>query len=332
MHILGEFTCKPQNVILSRMSVEGTVAIGVDVGATKIASAVVNRAGTVVTARQIATRVDQGVEVVIGHIAAEINALAAESTAPISGVGIGVPGLVNPYAGIVLTAVNMGWQNVALREGVQKRLTSNLPVLVENDVRGAARGEFLFGAARGCPDFVLLTIGSGLGSAAMVNGQIIHGANYFASEMGHFVIDPHGEVCTCGLRGCAETVLSGRGLISTTRELLLKRFPSALDPETLTTNGILNAAYVSDPAALAAIEKMGDWLGVVMASASAWLNPARMIIGGGLGNAAFDLLRAPASETYARRVLRGSQTGVQIVRSLVESSAVGAAALAFDQT
>jgi predicted NBD/HSP70 family sugar kinase len=137
-------------------------------------------------------------------------------------------------------------------------------------------------------------------------------------------------LCTCGLRGCAETVLSGRGLIATTRELLLKRFPSSLDAETLTTNDILDAAFKSDPAALGAIEKMGEWLGVVMASASAWLNPARMIIGGGLGNAAFDLLLPPASETYAQRVLRGSQTGVQIVRSQVESSAVGAAALALN--
>lgn len=308
----------------------GTVAIGVDVGATKIASAVVTRTGSIIAARQTATRVEDGVDVVIANIAAEINALANETSEPISGVGIGVPGLVNPDAGIVLTAVNMGWLNVALREQVQQRVTIDAPVRVENDVRGAARGEFLFGAARGCSDFILLTIGSGLGSAAMVNGQIIHGANYFASELGHFVIDPRGDVCTCGLRGCAETVVSGRGLIGTTRELLQKRFPSALNPETLTTNSILDAAHVSDPAALAALERMGEWLGVVMASASAWLNPARIIIGGGLGNAAFDLLYAPASESYAQHVLRGSQTGVQIVRSQVESSAVGAAALAFD--
>lgn len=258
-------------------------AIGIDVGATKIASALVTREGNILAARQTATQVEDGAGVVIQTIAAEINALAENTAERISGIGIGVPGLVNPDAGIVINAVNMKWQNVALREGVRGRVRLNVPVYVENDLRGAARGEFLFGAARGCTDFVLLAIGSGLGSAAMVNGQIIHGAHYFASEMGHFVLDPQGDVCTCGLRGCAETVLSGRGLIATTRGFLEKRYPSALNPDTLTTNAILEAARGSDPAALAAIEKMGEWLGIIMASASAWLNPARMIVGGGTG-------------------------------------------------
>ncbi len=305
-------------------------AIGVDVGATKIASALVTREGKIIAARQTATLVDQGAVAVIQRIAAEINALVAEHTETLCGVGIGVPGLVNPDAGIALNAVNMGWQNIALRDLLTAQLVANLAVRVENDVRASARGEFLFGAARSCNDFVLITIGSGLGTAAMVNGSVIHGANFFASEAGHFVIDPHGRVCNCGLRGCVETVVSGRGLIETTREFLQRGDASTLDPNALTTQTILEAARAQDSAATAAIEKMGEWLGIVMASASAWLNPARIIIGGGLGNAAYDLLYAPVREAYTQRVLRGSQMGVEILRSQVESSAVGAAALAFD--
>lgn len=304
-------------------------AIGVDVGATKIASAIVTRDGVVQATRQTATRVEQGADMVIRRIADEINALMQQDGGEISGIGVGVPGLVNPEAGIVIDAANMRWQNIALREPLVALLDANLSVYVENDVRGAARGEFLFGAARGVNDFVLLTIGSGLGTAAMVNGQIIHGAYFFASEAGHFVIDPQGRACTCGLRGCAETVVSGRGLIANAREFLQRNYPSVLDPDALTTTAILDAARANDSAALAALEKMGECLGIVMASASAWLNPARIIIGGGLGNAAFDLLYAPARESYSQRVLRGSQANVEILRSQVESSAVGAAALAF---
>ena len=311
------------------MTSDMQIAIGVDVGATKIASALVLQNGQVLATRQTATKVREGAEAVIQRIAHDIDALASASDREICGVGIGVPGLVNPVQGIVLQAVNMEWVNVPLAEKVRVRLNHPLAVRVENDVRGAAHGEFLFGAARGISDFVLLTIGSGLGSAAMVNGNVVHGARYFASEVGHLVLDPRGNICSCGLRGCAETVLSGRGLIETTREILDKGYASDLNGDALTTNTILDAARANDPAAYAAIEKMGEWLGMVMATASAWLNPARIILGGGLGNAAFDLLHAPAREAYAQRVLRGSQTGVELVRSQVESSAVGAAALVF---
>lgn len=302
-------------------------AIGVDVGATKIASALVTQDGRILATRQTETRVNQGAESVIQRIADEINALAAQTNETLSGVGIGVPGLVNPNDGVVINAVNMNWKHIALREKILPRLKRNVPVRVENDLRGAARGEHLFGAARGVNDFVLLSIGSGLGSAAMVNGSVIHGANYFASELGHFVIDPKGRVCTCGLHGCAETVLSGRGLVETTREFLEFRSASSLNAKDLTPSGILDAAHANDSAAIAAFEKMGEWMGIVMATASAWLNPARIIIGGGLGLAAFDLLYAPACESYARRVIKGNQEGVELVRSQVDSSAVGAAAL-----
>ncbi len=302
-------------------------AIGVDVGATKIAVALVTRAGHAVSTRQTETRVQDGTDAVIRRMASEVDALAAVADEAVLGVGIGVPGLVNPDAGVVVQAVNMGWTNVPLRERVRAQIGLNVPVRVENDLRGAARGEFLFGAARGVDDFILLAIGSGLGSAAMVRGHVVHGANFFASELGHFVIDPQGRVCTCGLRGCAETVLSGRGLIDTTREFLQADFSSSLNANDLTTNAILDAARQNDAAACAAIEKMGEWLGIVMATASAWLNPARMIIGGGLGLAAFDLLYKPARESYSQRVLKASQQGVELVHSQVESSAVGAAAL-----
>ena len=123
-----------------------SIAIGVDVGATKIAAAVVTPSGQVLAARQMETRVEQGVDSVIARIVSEIQALAAQRTEGLSGVGIGVPGLVNPGEGIVIHAVNMSWHNVPLRAPVAAQLGAHVPVYVENDVRSAARGEALFGA------------------------------------------------------------------------------------------------------------------------------------------------------------------------------------------
>lgn len=306
------------------------IAIGVDVGATKIATAAVSQDGQVLATRQRPTAVHDGPEAVIARIVAEIEALAAERAEPVCGVGIGVPGLVNPKDGIVLSAVNMGWSGIALRSGVATQLESKWPVHVENDVRSAARGEALLGAGRGINDFVLFTLGSGLGSAAMVNGQLIHGAHFVAPELGHLVLDVNGRRCNCGLNGCAETVLSGPGLIATTREFLALGLASTLvDSQHLTTHEVLQAARRGDAAANAALAKLGEWLGIVMATASAWLNPLRFIIGGGLGLAAFDLISQPALAEYQIRVLRASQEGVELVPSQVDSSAVGAAALAF---
>lgn len=307
-----------------------SIAIGVDVGATKIAAAAVTPSGHVVSARQTATLVEEGPDAVIERIRTEIKALASETGGLLSGVGIGVPGLVNPDEGIVLDAVNMGWHNVLLRAPIAAQLVPNVPVYVENDVRSAARGEALFGAGRGVKDFVLLTLGSGLGSAAMVNGQVIHGAHFFASEAGHLVLDVNGRRCNCGLNGCAETVLSGPGFVATTREFIAAGPPSTLpDKEQLSTHEILVAARQGDVAAMAALDRVGEWLGIVMATASAWLNPERFIIGGGFGLAAFDLIATRARAAYGVRVLRPSQQGVKVVRSQVESSAVGAAALVF---
>lgn len=307
-----------------------TIAIGVDVGATKIATAAVTREGQVLAARQTATEVGQGPDAVIARIVADIEALAAGRNEKLSGVGVGVPGLVNPVDGIVINAVNMGWQDVPLRAQVQTRLGLQVPVHIENDVRSAARGEALFGAGRGVQDFVLITIGSGLGSAAMVNGHLIHGARFFASEAGHLVLDVNGRRCKCGLNGCAETVLSGPGLVATTREFLSVGTLSMLqNHDSMMPHEVLQAARQRDAAAMAALNKVGEWLGLIMATASAWLNPARFVIGGGLGLAAFDLISPPALAAYRVRVLPASRDGVEMVRSQVQSSAVGAAALVF---
>jgi len=305
------------------------LAVGVDLGATKIASALVSETGRVLTARQTLTRSQDGPEAVLKRIAAEVNALLASVTIPVAGIGIGTPGIIVPSEGVVRNAVNLGWDEVPLVSGVRNRLEYDLPVFGQKDTNASALGEFYFGAARGCSDFVYLSIGSGLGGGIIANGQIITGAAWQSSELGHISLNPQGRLCACGLHGCAETVVSGPGLIALTRERLISgSIPTFLaDAKELTSASILAAARARDALALDVFTEMGEALGVVMAACVAVLNPARFVIGGGLGLAAFDLIVPPARRALAQRVIQSSIDTLEIIPSALQSSAIGPSCL-----
>jgi glucokinase len=306
-----------------------TFAIGVDVGATKIAAASVNAQGEVIAAAQVPTDPADGSVAVLDRIAAQINSLADRVSGSLIGVGIGTPGQVDPINGIVRDAVNLGWCEVYLANEIRSRLALNRPLWVHKDTNAGALGEYLFGAARGCDDFVYLTIGSGLGGGVIANGQLIIGTNHNASELGHLSLDPNGRECVCGLRGCAETIVSGRGLIAITREYLAaQKFSTRLiDSPQLSTTDVIDAARLGDALALAAIEEVARSLGIVIAVCVAVLNPARIVIGGGLACATADWLPSGAERELQRRVLPKSYQQMPIVLSAVASSAVGAASL-----
>lgn len=301
------------------------VAIGIDVGATKIAGALVTETGGVLASHQVATNASDGIAIVVQHIAEMVLSLAGQADGGLAGVGIGTPGLVNAETGVSLRAVNLHWENVPLADMVRAYVP--YPVRVENDVRAWALGERAFGAARGVDDFVLLTLGTGLGSAIVTGGQLVHGAHFLASELGHVVIDPNGRPCSCGLRGCAETIASGTGAAAVTRVLIEQGIPSELDQTELDGKKIVAGARNNDQAALAAMQIVGEGLGQVMAWCAVALNPARIIIGGGFGLAAFEWIVPPAQRALSKRALAPSLEHLEIVRSQVASSAVGAAAL-----
>jgi glucokinase len=308
-----------------------SLAIGIDLGATKIATALVPRNGQVIAARQIATEAAAGFDAVVDRIAKQIELLLAEAPGPIAGIGIGSPGQIDLNSGVVRDAVNLGWTTVPLISSLQTRLRTTLPIWIQKDTNAGALGEYFFGAARDCPNFVYLTIGSGLGSGAMVNGQLIDGATN-GSDLGHWAIDPmQGRWCSCGLRGCAETVVSGPGLLAVVREVGLAQTTRSgwWDQPGLTTNAVINAAHAHDPVAHAAFDRMAEWLGIIMAACVAVLNPAKFVLGGGLGLAAFEWLMPGAQRELQRRVLPKGYAQVAIAQSELESSAVGAACLAW---
>jgi glucokinase len=306
-----------------------SLAIGIDLGATKIAAALITRTGDVLAATHIETDAIAGFEPVADRVVESIETLRAAAPGSIAGIGIGTPGQVDLNSGVVKDAVNLGWQAVPLATAVKARLKRETPIWIQKDTNASALGEYLCGAARDCPDFVYLSLGSGLGSAAIANGRLINGATN-GSDLGHLVIDPvGGRPCGCGLRGCAETVVSGPGLLSTVRDLL--RMPATQargwQPAEVTTGAVLAAAQAGDPTARQALAQVAEWLGIVMAACVGVLNPLKIVLGGGLGLAAFDWLVPGAERELQRRVLPKGYAHLKIVRSELTSSAIGAACL-----
>jgi predicted NBD/HSP70 family sugar kinase len=200
---------------------------------------------------------------------------------------------------------------------------------VAKDANASALGEYYFDAARGIDDFVYLGVGSGLGSGFMIHGHLVVGATWIAGDLGHLSLDPHGLPCTCGLRGCSETILSGPGLVNRARRYLdERRLPTRLSAgDGLTPTSIMEAARRRDPLALAALEEAGHVLGAILAICVTTLNPALIVIGGGLGLAAFEYLATAARAELARRALPQRWQNMAIVPSQVANSAAGAACL-----
>ncbi len=305
------------------------LAIGIDVGATKIAAALVTPTGEVVAEERLATDPRAGVAAVVARMASVVEGLAGDAPGPVAGVGIGTPGYVDAAVGIVRNAVNLGWVELPLAAAVREQTGGRYPVWVENDANVHALGEHIFGAARRLDNFVDIAIGSGLGGGVMVHGKLVTGDSYTAAELGHLSLDPDGRPCACGLRGCVETVVSGPGLVKTVRALLVGGGqPTRLvDEAGLTAEGVVAAARAGDALALAALAETARWLGMTFATVVSVINPAAIIVGGGLGHSAYDLLVPAAQAEMQRRVLPQSYSRLRIVPSQVHSSAVGASAL-----
>jgi glucokinase len=310
------------------------LAVGVDLGATKIATALVARDGSLVASRQAPTLAGEGFERICQRIADEVAALiAGRDVDEMRGVGIGSAGLVDGDAGVVRWAVNLGWKDVPLAPEVAGRLDRALPVFADNDANANALGEGFFGSARGCRHYALFTIGSGLGSGLVRDGRVVNGTLGMVSNLGHYALDPeHGMPCPCGRRGCAETIVSGPSLVAATRDLLAttRRRSMLSDSGALTSDGIVSAARAGDAVAMAAIANMSRVLGEVASVAAAVLGPEVIILGGGLGAAAADLLEPGVTAELSRR-LPIPQAIPPVRAATLKSSAVGAACIVWSR-
>lgn len=305
-------------------------AIGVDIGGTKIAFALVSPEGDVLARHRLPTQPEQGVEAVVRRIVAGVHHLERQTDQAVAGVGIGVPGFVDGTHGIVLNAVNLYWRQVPLVDALDQCFGHALPITIGNDVRALALGEMRFGAAQGHNDFVYLAMGTGLGAAAVTSGRLLSGAHFTAMEIGHTVVVPNGRLCGCGQRGCLEQYLSGGGLLAAWHAYRAD-YPESLlaQQSSISTEAIIQQMANGDPLASRIRNDLVDWLTHALVWCTGILDPSLIVIGGGLGHAAAPfVLDAVRERLNGRNLIPGGQHP-HIALSRVADSAVGAACLAW---
>ncbi|MFA7403405.1 MAG: ROK family protein [Pelobacteraceae bacterium] len=311
--------------------------IGIDIGGTSTSLGFVDRNGTLICEATLETQAHQPAHTLVSRLCDAIEQL--RSTLPpqsgISGIGIGAPN-ANYHRGTVENPPNLCWgASVNLVELFRQRF--DLPVAVTNDANAAALGELLFGGARGMKHAIVITLGTGLGSGIIANGELLYGADGFAGELGHTTVDPDGRYCACGKQGCLETYVSATGLCRTVMELLAqRREPSPLREisfSRLTSKQIYEAACKGDPIALAAFETTARILGMKLADAVAHTSPEAIFLSGGLA-ASGDLLVTPTRRYLEEFLFTPYKGKVKLLPSqLPEGSGalLGAAALAWHE-
>jgi glucokinase len=314
------------------------LAIGVDIGGTKVAAGLVDSTGRVVQrARRETPHRSTSAQVVEDTIADVVDELRGHREAV--AVGIGAAGFVDAERSSVLFAPHLSWRHEPLRAALRRRF--GLTVVVENDANAALWAEHRFGAARDDGDVVMVNLGTGIGGGLLIAGELFRGGFGIAGEFGHMQVQPGGRRCECGNRGCWEQYASGNVLVREAKELCAGGSPVAHglldrvdgDVSRITGPVVTQAATEGDAAAVELFEEVGRWLGVGLANLAAAFDPALFVIGGGVSEAD-GLLLSPAREAFRRQLTgRGFRPEARIVRADLgnEAGLVGAADLARDQ-
>ena len=314
------------------------LAIGIDIGGTKVAGGVVDPAGNVIhRARRDTPHRSKSPSVVEGTIV-EVVAELIQVAGPdaVAAVGIGAAGFVAADRATVVFAPHLSWRHEPLQAALQKRVA--VPIFVDNDANAAVWAEWKFGAAREQSHVMMITLGTGIGGGILIRGQVQRGRFGIAGEFGHMQVVPGGHRCECGNRGCWEQYASGNALVREAHSLFSANSPMASDlldsvggvVDNLTGPLITQAARDGDPTARELLAEIGNWLGVGIANLAAAFDPGMFVIGGGVSSAG-ELLLAPARETFKRQLPgRGYRPEALIVAAQLGNDAglIGAADLA----
>jgi len=309
------------------------VVLGVDIGGTFTKIGLVDRGGSIHYEDEISTRGYETIESFIralhSHVMGRLEEI--ENSVTLLGIGVGAPN-GNYYEGTIENAPNLAWKGkIAFVKLMEDQF--RLPVLVTNDANAAALGEMLFGDAGDLKNFLMITLGTGLGSGLVVNGDIVYGHDGFAGELGHVLVYDHGRQCGCGKRGCLEAYVSATGIKRTVYELMaeenfesdFREIPfSELQPKHITAR-----AESGDPIAILAFERTGFLLGRALADTVAHISPARIFIFGGLARAGKWIID-PAKKSMEEHLLPVYRGKIDIVPSALldrNIAVLGAAAL-----
>jgi glucokinase len=313
------------------------VALGIDIGGTFTKFGFIERNGEAIFDGSISTAGHKDIASYQKALADEIKGSFAnfEKEYKIVGVGIGAPN-GNYYKGTIEFAPNLDWKEVVPFVDMFK-IHFDLPMALTNDANAAAIGEMIYGSAIGMRDFVIITLGTGLGSGLVVNGEVVYGHDGFAGEVGHVQVYENGRMCGCGHKGCFETYASASGLRRTVFELLSSEtIPSKLRDVTfnnMTAKMIADAAKEGDGIANQAFEYTAKILGMKLADTVAHTSPETIFLFGGLTNAG-DILFKPTRESFENNLLKVYKNKIKIVPSgLQETNAavLGASALAWKE-
>lgn len=309
---------------------EKSLAIGIDIGGTNTSFGIVNKEGKILNKGRLSTTGHTTLESFIGAIKSTLDPwMAALDKQSFAGIGVGAPN-ANFYTGEIREAVNLPWKGTIPLAGLLED-AFQLKTTVTNDAKAAALGEMHYGAAKGMKDFVVITLGTGLGSGFVTNGQLIYGHDGFAGELGHVTAVRGGRLCNCGKHGCLERYVSATGIVCTAQEWLQQKDqPTSLrQVQPLTAKAIHQAAENGDAMACALFEASGQVLGEVLAEVVAITSPQAIIFFGGLA-AAGDYLLKPAKEHMEQNLLHIFRNKVAFLRSALpaaDAAILGASAL-----
>jgi glucokinase len=308
------------------------VAIGLDVGGTKIAGGVVTADGRIVDHALMPTPASTDEAATLAAITHMIEEFRTKHPR-VEAIGVGAAGLVEWPAGRIRFAPNNAYRNLPLRARLQE--ATGLPTVVDNDANVAAWAEARFGAELACEHMVLLTIGTGIGGGLLLGGEIFRGSGGLGGEVGHMIVDPHGEQCACGNVGCLEAMASGTALGRLGRKAAVADPKGRLAelagiPEQVNGRIVFQAAREGDRTARALFDQIGFWLGMGIASLVTIFDPELVVLSGGLITAG-DLLLTPARVSFQRFVFAAQHRELPpliFARLGLETGLVGAATLA----
>lgn len=282
--------------------------VGFDIGGTQCRAAVVTQEGKILEMRTVPTPdTEAALEDAIVGLATQLR----HSHDP-AAVGLAVAGFLDTEREVVRFAPHLPWRDAPVRRRLQERL--GLPVVLEHDANSAAWGEYRFGAARGAGTWVFFAVGTGIGAALMISGQLFRGAYGTAPEFGHLTVVPGGRACACGKRGCLERYASGTALPDTAREHGL--------PAGMSGQEIMAAARAGDPRAGDVVQDFAGWLGQGLAVVGDVLDPELIVVGGGVAVDA-DLFLPAARATMASAVVGAGHRPVPAVGTAELGPAAG---------
>lgn len=311
--------------------------VGIDIGGTNTVFGIVDARGVVIASSSIKTLKHTDVNAYIDELYTEVTRLleANDAVDKVHGIGIGAPN-ANYYTGMIEKLVNIPWSTpLPLAQMVSEKF--GIPVAITNDANAAAIGEMTYGAARGLKDFIMITLGTGVGSGIVINGQLVYGHDGFAGELGHMIMKRNnGRLCGCGRTGCLEAYCSASGVARTAREFLEIRADESLlrniPVDAITSKDVYDAAVAGDKLANEIFEYTGNILGEAFADFTVFSSPEAIILFGGLAKSG-ELLMRPLRESMEKHMMPMFKGKVRVLMSELkeaDAAVLGASALGWE--